>query len=220
MTKELPTTDLQVEGMNCASCANKVETALKSVTGVVEARVNLSNRSAHVEGVEGSEAFDALVQAIEKAGYKASPLITLDVADQQKLEQSKFRKLIRKATTAAALGFALMIAGWLNLLPAQEQARNFWIVVGIITLLVMVISGGHYYRGALRSIRYGNTNMDTLIALGTGTAWAYSMFIALFPDLIMASARHFYFEAAVLARHCRKLSYMCVHLSVDSVYDA
>lgn len=184
--------------MNCASCAGKVEKALETLQGVTQVQVNLANRSAHIDGLKGKEATDALIQAVEKAGYRAAPISTVDASERESHEHARFMKMIRKAITAFAFGFTLMAAGWLHLFPTPGESQSFWIGVGIITLGIMAFTGGHYYSGAIRSIRYGNTNMDTLIALGTGTAWAYSMFIALFPDLIMASAHHFYFEAAVM----------------------
>ncbi len=193
-----PIIHLQIEGMSCASCAGKVEKALTDIQGATLVQVNLANHSAQIDGLEGSEATDALIRAVEKAGYKAAPISTEDVFKTQSHEHTRFINMLKKSITAAAFGLTLMATGWLQLLPALNESQSFWITVGIITFAIMTFTGGHYYSGAVRSIRYGNTNMDTLIALGTGTAWAYSMFIALFPDLIMASARHFYFEAAVM----------------------
>jgi Cu+-exporting ATPase len=198
MKHPLPEIALQITGMSCASCAGKVEAALNSVEGVTEVRVNLANRTAHVEGIDGEDAVKALSQAVKSAGYKAAPLSTLDSASHQKDEQIKFARLIRKAAAAASFGLIMMAGGWLGLWPSSEAGHPFWIGVGIMTLLVMVFAGGHYYTGAIRAIRHGNSNMDTLVALGTGTAWCYSMVIVIFPDLVMVSARHFYFEAAIL----------------------
>jgi len=198
MKHPLPEIALQITGMNCAGCAGKVEAALKSVAGVTEVRVNLANRTAHVEGVGGEDTVKALSRAVEAAGYKAAALLSIDSADHQKHEQIRFKTLIRKAGTAASLGLIMMAGGWLGLWPSPEAGQYFWIGAGIITFLVIAFAGGHYYAGAIRAIWHGNSNMDTLIALGTGTAWCYSMVIAIYPDLVMASARHFYFEAAVL----------------------
>ncbi|MES0370916.1 MAG: heavy metal translocating P-type ATPase [Mariprofundaceae bacterium] len=197
-TIDPPSIDLQIEGMNCASCAGKVEKALSGLQGVTQVQVNLANRSARIDGLKGEEATEALIQAVEKAGYKAAPLSAIDASKQESHEHARFMKMIRKAITAFAFGFTLMAAGWLHLLPTLGESQEFWVTVGIMTFAIMAYAGGHFYSGAVRSIRYGNTNMDTLIALGTGTAWAYSMFIALYSDLIMVSARHFYFEAAVM----------------------
>ena len=63
---------------------------------------------------------------------------------------------------------------------------------------MLVYAGGHFFVGAWRQLRHHSANMDTLIALGTGSAWLYSMLVALFPDSIPSLARHAYFEAAVI----------------------
>jgi Cu+-exporting ATPase len=73
-----------------------------------------------------------------------------------------------------------------------------WIGLGCLVLLAMYLAGGHFYRGAWKALKSGQTNMDTLIALGTGAAWLYSMVIILLPDLVPASSRFQYFEAAIL----------------------
>ena len=193
-----PVTDLQIEGMNCAGCAGKVEKALQSVDGVTSVHVNLANRTAHIDGVAGESATEKLIGSVKAAGYGASPLIKLDEADRQKIEEAQFLKKLRKASVAGAFGLVLMIGMWFGLWPSADGQSLFWIITGIATLVIMIFSGGHFYAGALRSLRHGNSNMDTLIALGTGTAWIYSMVIATAPDLVIESARHLYFEAAVI----------------------
>ncbi len=67
-----------------------------------------------------------------------------------------------------------------------------------MTLAVMVYSGGHFFRGAWQQLKHRNSNMDTLISLGTGTAWLYSMLVVLFPTAVPSLARHAYFEAALV----------------------
>lgn len=88
------------------------------------------------------------------------------------------------------------MAGWLPAL-ATPAGQSFWIAAGLLTLAAMVYSGGHFFAGAWRQFRHHNANMDTLIALGTGSAWFYSMLVALFPASVPSLARHAYFEAAV-----------------------
>ncbi len=189
---------LSIDGMHCAGCVSKVEAALKGVEGVAEVQVNLANRTARIDGIEGPEAINALIGAVEKAGYKAKEFVRLDPAVSHQQERARFETLIRKAGVAAGLGLILMLVMWFDVGARIGAGQNFWIGVGVVTLLVMLYSGGHYYWGALRSLYHGNTNMDTLIALGTGTAWAYSMTIAIAPELVMEEARHFYYEAAVM----------------------
>jgi len=76
--------------------------------------------------------------------------------------------------------------------------RIVWLIVGIMTLGVMVFSGRHFYVGAWNSFKNHAANMDTLIALGTGTAWLYSMVVVFFPGYVPEMARHVYFEATAM----------------------
>jgi Cu+-exporting ATPase len=76
--------------------------------------------------------------------------------------------------------------------------RLVWFAIGLLTLGVMIFSGKHFYQGAWNSIKNHSANMDTLIALGTGTAWIYSMVVVAIPDLLPEMARHVYFEATAM----------------------
>jgi Cu+-exporting ATPase len=73
-----------------------------------------------------------------------------------------------------------------------------WLAVGVITLAVLAVPGRPFFVGAWKALRHHNANMDTLIALGTGTAWLYSMVVVLAPGLVPEAARHVYFEASAM----------------------
>jgi Cu+-exporting ATPase len=83
-------------------------------------------------------------------------------------------------------------------MPELAGHQGFWLAVATLTLFVLVYSGGHFFTGAWTSIKHGATNMDTLIALGTGSAWCYSIILTLKPDLVPAGSQHVYFEAATI----------------------
>lgn len=188
---------LSISGMSCAGCVGTVENALRAVDGVDEANVNFAE---HTAMVKGSVAANQLINAVKQAGYDAAELAG-EEAEQQKeeVEFAYYRGLIRKTIVAALVGVPLMI-GMYGLFPMlhDPHGQSFWLVVGMITLGVMVYSGGHFYTGAWKSFRNHNANMDTLIGLGTGTAWVFSMLITLWPEIVPSEARHVYFEAAVL----------------------
>lgn len=76
--------------------------------------------------------------------------------------------------------------------------RSLWLVIGLITLAVMVFAGGHFYRSAWKSLLNGAATMDTLVALGTGVAWLYSMSVNLWPQWFPMEARHLYYEASAM----------------------
>ena len=184
--------------MSCAGCVASVRKALLAVPGVVSAEVNFAEHTAQVTGEVRTE---ALVQAIVAAGYNAAEMTgPEDLAEREALEAGHYHRLLRKAVVAALLGMPLMAGDWLGLLPAVAYPADslFWLGVGIVTFVVLVYAGGHFYTGAWQSLRRHNANMDTLIALGTGSAWLYSMAVVLFPEQIPSLARHAYFEAAAV----------------------
>ena len=80
----------------------------------------------------------------------------------------------------------------------QGNGRWFWAAISVISLFVLVFSGRQFFVGAWKAFRIHNANMDTLIALGTGTAWLYSTAVVIYPALVPPLARHVYFEAAVI----------------------
>jgi len=85
---------------------------------------------------------------------------------------------------------------WFGVLPSFD-VTIVWVAIGIATLACMLIAGGHFFRGALSAARHLSTTMDTLIVLGTGSAWIYSMVVILYPELLPIGSRHQFFEAAL-----------------------
>ncbi|MEA3292549.1 MAG: HAD-IC family P-type ATPase, partial [Pseudomonadota bacterium] len=182
--------------MACAGCVSAVEQALRDAPGVEQATVNLVERTAVVEGAADAP---ALIQAVRDAGYDAAELKNLDdLTSRDAEEKARERQLFRQALVAALVGAPLFVGGLLGWWPSMDESPWFWVAVGLATLGVMIYSGGHFYRGAWKMLRHGSANMDTLIALGTGAAWLYSMAVALFPDSVPSLARHAYFEAAII----------------------
>jgi Cu+-exporting ATPase len=188
---------LAITGMSCAGCVAAVETALRTVPGVSAAQVNFAERTAQVSG--GVPAA-TLIQAVKAAGFDAVELRDAnDQSERDAAEQAHYQRLLRNTWVAGALAAPLMMAemaGWLPLLTTAA-GQGFWIVIGLLTLAAMIYSGGHFFMGAWRQFRHHSANMDTLIALGTGAAWLYSMLVTLFPASVPSLARHAYFEAAV-----------------------
>ena len=107
---------------------------------------------------------------------------------------------MRETWVALALGAPLMIYGLFigEMTVNTPVERSVWLGVGLATLGVMYWAGKHFYVGAWKSLLNHSANMDTLIALGTGTAWIYSMFVVVFPATVPEMARHVYFEATAM----------------------
>ncbi|MFD1801616.1 copper-exporting P-type ATPase CopA [Mixta tenebrionis] len=189
---------LLIDGMSCASCVSRVEKALAQVEGVRQARVNLAERSALIIGSPQPE---ALVAAVVNAGYGAE--VIGDESERREKQQLSAQQAMRRfswqSALALALGVPLMIYGLFgdNMMLTASN-RSGWLVVGVLTLLVMIAAGGHFYRSAWRSLRNGSATMDTLVALGTLAAWLYSISVNLWPDFFPAAARHLYYEASAM----------------------
>jgi len=193
MAKE---TRLSISGMMCAGCLSSVEQALQGVEGVESAAVNLGERSAIVEGEASVE---AQIAAVKEAGFGAAELVTL--ADEQAKEQAEareYQKLWWRVISAGGAGLTLFVASMGGFLPSIENGQPIWLAISAITLLILIFVSGHFFSGAWVTLKNRRGNMDTLVAMGTGTAWLYSTIIVLYPDLVPSLARHAYFEAAII----------------------
>ncbi len=183
---------LSIAGMSCAGCVRSVETALNETDGVVHADVNFADQSASVTGHADPQ---DLIAAVENAGYEARIDDESDQLDEAEELTRSFVSALLKSSVALVAGAFLMLDMRTGYLPSLDS--GFWWVIGIIALSIMWYSGNHFYKGALSAAQHGTTSMDTLIALGTGTAWLYSMLVIAAPDIIPAESRHHFFEAAL-----------------------
>jgi Cu+-exporting ATPase len=190
---------LSVSGMSCAGCVVSVEDALRAVPGVQRASVNFAE---HTALVEGDVSVEALIRAVAAAGYQAAQLRGVDdEAAKDIAEFAHYRRLLRQTLAAALIALPLLVGDMLlGILPDLDQpgGRPFWLATGLATLAVLAYSGRQFFTGAWQSFTRHAANMDTLIAMGTGTAWLYSMFVVLFPQSVPSLARHAYFEATVV----------------------
>lgn len=182
--KDTKAQELIIDGAGCASCVGKIETALKNVNGVDNAQMNFALRTVVVDGEVDSE---DLVQAIESIGYNARS--AEDTSDDELLDEKEiadqkyYTSLMRQMWIALGLGVPLMIysiAGGPMTVETTVE-RGIWLFIGILCAAIMYFAGKHFYVGAWKSFVNHSANMDTLIALGTGTAWIYSMVVVFFP---------------------------------------
>jgi Cu+-exporting ATPase len=188
--------NLSIGGMTCAGCVAAVEKAVNKNKHVDKVAVSFAEHSAVVTT---SLTLDELIAIINKAGYQAAQY--KDIAEETRnhdlKEKQKYKQRIKQSIAAGLIGFPLMISGWMGQMPAVTS-QIFWLAVALLTLMVMVYSGGHYYKSSFKAFKAHNATMDTLVALGTGAAWLYSFAITLQPELVPEQARHAYFEAAAI----------------------
>jgi Cu+-exporting ATPase len=189
---------LSILGMRCAGCITAVETALNSVSGVTAVSVNFADHSAMVSG---SADPDQMKLALKAAGYDAAVMEGFeDPSAEEEQELLRYRELMKKAAVAGLLGIPLMLGAHMDWFPVMGSAAGtgFWVKVAILTLAVMIYSGGHFFVSAVKLLRVGQANMDTLIALGTGSAWLYSCVVIDFSDKLPSLSAHAYFEASAV----------------------
>lgn len=199
--KGIANIQLSIDGASCASCVGKIEAALKAVKGVSTAEMNFADSSVVITGQANVA---QLIQAVEHAGYSAKAVSRDDevsiLAEKEQADWANYKKLMKNSWLALSLGTPLMVYGLFigEMTVATQLERLAWLIVGIATFAVMYFSGRHFYIGAWKSFKNHSANMDTLIALGTGTAWLYSMVVVFFPDVVPLMARHVYFEATAM----------------------
>lgn len=201
-----------VTGMSCAACSSRVEKAVSKVEGVQSCSVSLLTNSM---GVEGSASEESIIAAVEKAGYGAS------VAGAEKKQSAETDQLKDKDTPVlmhrliASVGFLAvlmyismghMMWGW----PLPEFFADNHIAMGLVQLLlcviIMVINQKFFING-FKGLIHRSPNMDTLVALGSGASFVYSVY-ALFAmtdaqvkgnaELVMSYMHEFYFESAAM----------------------
>ncbi|HFC9207845.1 TPA: copper-translocating P-type ATPase CopA [Vibrio cholerae] len=194
------TLSLLIKGMTCASCVASVEKALLSVEGVQSAQVNLAEQSALVRGIFANP--QPLLNAIQSSGYQAEMLD--DPAQQQAKQQAQLEALQKEHKQSALLGIALgaplMLWGVFggNMMIRNSSDQMVWGGIGIICFALLLTAGRHFFINAWQALTHGRATMDTLVALGTGAAWFYSMLVVAWPQTFPDAARHVYFEATAM----------------------
>ncbi|MBT2559116.1 copper-translocating P-type ATPase [Hymenobacter sp. ISL-91] len=179
------TETLHIEGMTCASCSNFVERALSRTPGVLRATVNLAAEKATVEYTPGQIDHAGLKAAVEQAGYQVfepqAPAAPNVLAADEELAERKARTYLdlkRRFQVAVVLAVIIMPLSMLMLWPAlmariSMPVLNYGLL--LLTLPVLLYSGREFYVSAWNGLRHRTASMDTLIAVGTGAAFLYSL---------------------------------------------
>ena len=198
--------ELDISGMTCAACAMRVEKALAKVPGVASASVNLATEKATVSlsggGTGEGTGMDALVAAVTKAGYQATP-VTQEPTPTAPSEAQRANARNRRELTAVAICALLTLPLVLPMLSEGFGGAGSsgigalvppWLQFGLATL-VQFGFGARFYRAAWRAVRAGAGNMDLLVALGTSAAYGVSVY-----ELIAhpGDTMHLYFEASAV----------------------
>ncbi len=183
-----------VLGMSCASCAARVEKTLNRQSGVKKAAVNYASATATVEYDPKNCSSETLQQAVQAAGYDL--LINRDgntLEEAEEAHNKKFTTLKLRTVWAVILSLPVVIIGMFFMdMPYANP-----IMWALSTPIVFWLGRG-FFSSAWKQLRHGSANMDTLVAISTGTAYLFSLFNMLFPDFWLSRGihPHVYFEAA------------------------
>jgi len=190
------TFSFDVGGMTCSACANRIEKALRRLPGILEANVNVALERADVRAIAGQVDQHMLEAAIEKAGYTTHfASNAVDDDEQHRAREARSLRLDLYALIAAVL----LTTPLVTQMAAMTVGFNFhlgpWLELLLATPVQFVI-GARFYVGAWKAIKGGSGNMDVLVAMGTSTAYLYSLYLLL--SLGDQAAGNLYFEASAV----------------------
>jgi len=176
---------LQILGMHCAACATGIESGLKRIDGVFDAKVNFAVNEAIVKFDEEKVDLTKIKATIKRGGYEAVERVE-DVAEKR-------RKEVRRKIMLFTLGFALTVPIVIITYFLMFPEKNY--VLQVLTTPVQFIVGWHFYKGAYASIKNRFADMNVLVALSASAAYLYSFYVTFFKPEEMG-----FFDASARAR--------------------
>lgn len=199
---------LGVKGMTCASCVGRVERALAAASGVISASVNLATGRAQVTVVRGIAEAD-LVLAIERAGYEGTLIqdSALAASDHEAAQKAAERKKLKRALGYASLltlpVFALemgthFVPGMREWLVRTIGLQVSWSLQFVLTALVLLGPGERFFKKGIPGLLRGSPDMNSMVAVGTGAAFAYSAVATFAPGMLPTGTVNVYYEAAAV----------------------
>ena len=185
---------LKLNNVSCASCVKTIESTLAKLSDIDKFHVNFSER---ILIITGSIKPQAVIDALSAVGYQSA---LENQESDQKADEKHLRQLVSQTIVAGVMGILVMILGFSPWAPSlmQKSGQIICLIVGLIAAFGVWYSGRHIYKSAYKAFINHHATMDTLIAVGTGAAWIYSMIISMVPYMVPYNARHVYFETALI----------------------
>jgi P-type Cu+ transporter len=204
--------ELDIEGMTCASCVLRVEKALAKVPGIDRAQVNLATQRATLtlardRNEPNTIALDA-IEAATRAGYPATAVAEDAFDDDILIEQRALEQRVLKRDLLLALALTLPVFLLEMGAHASSDLHHFiqhtigmqlsWWLQAVLTTLVILGPGRSFFIKGLPALWHRTPEMNSLVALGSGSAWLYSLVATIVPQWLPVNARFVYFEAAAV----------------------
>jgi Cu+-exporting ATPase len=179
--------DILIEGIVCASCVQKIESALLEKKGVLKAAVNLATGKARVEYLPTEIDIEEIWATIESAGYKVIKFSgEIDEDFERKAREKEYKNLRRKFFIGLAFSVVIFIGSSPHFFPWIPSLLNNYVLLWALTTPVQFWIGGQFYRGAWGAFKHRNADMNTLIAVGTSAAYLYSVAATVVPSFFKA----------------------------------
>ena len=200
------TVELSIKGMTCASCVARIERALRTVPGVTKASVNLATERATVQVVAGTVEAAALEKSVAAAGYEARQILP-DAGDDRERHghEAEIRMLGRLLALASLLTLPVFV---LEMGSHLVPAFHHWVMMTLgewnwhlqfaLTTIVLFGPGLRFFRKGIPALLKGAPDMNALVALGSGAAWAYSIVATFLPGALPVGTANVYYEAAAV----------------------
>lgn len=193
MSEQITEEIYPVNGMTCAACAIAVEKTLSKQEGVNTASVNYATNSVRLSFDQNAISFKKLQKSVDKAGYELKEQQSRETLSREKA--TNLEKTKREFYLALIFGAVVFV---LSMFVGAFNYKNELLLV--LSLPVVFWSGRHFFTGALKQLSQGRTNMDTLIAFGTGSAMLFSIFNTFWPSVLQSRGvvPHVYYESAAV----------------------
>jgi len=191
---------LQITGMTCAACANRIEKGLNKVEGVTQANVNFALEKATVDFDPSEVNVDVLIARVEKLGFSAALHKETEGEDsvhsKAEIESQKGKFWFSAILSLPLLWSMVSHFSFTSFIWLPEMFMNAWFQMLLATPIQFIV-GWQFYKGAYKAVKNGSANMDVLVALGTSAAYFYSVYLSIL-SIGTTEMAELYFEASAI----------------------
>jgi Cu+-exporting ATPase len=196
----------KIKGMTCAACSSAVERVTRKIEGVSESNVNLTTGILTITYDETLVTPEVIIRKVDRAGFSAELFVEKDDSEEEAIA-SELNKTKWRLITNIILSLPLLYICFGHMLPIDMPLPSFmdmnanpfvFAAVQMILTIVILVNGRKFYLVGIKSLIKGNPNMDSLVAIGTGSAFVYSLVMTILIPRNGAHAHHLYYESAAV----------------------
>jgi Cu+-exporting ATPase len=194
-------TDLKITGMTCAACSARIEKKLNSLEGVKAANVNLTTERARISFNPKVIKVADMISAVQDLGYDAEKIEDISREQEKELKEKELRNMRISLIASILLSLPLVTAMVLSIFkvhgPILEILHNQYLQLAVATPVQFII-GARFYKGSYYALKSGSANMDVLVAMGTSSAYFFSLYNVFFTSAPSGMMKDLYFEASAI----------------------